>query len=296
MEERDLHYAGVLGSRKLQVSGLEITVEEAGETPGRRRERRDDPAIYQADAFETELQSISLDAIGKGFSCTEIIWDTSEKQWQPSALKWRDPALVPICRRGWRDAIAARSGTATSCSRRSNGSFTRRRLNLACRSVVVSRGRLLDFPVQELCGQRLGNLLRGLRPAASPRKVLDQAPARRTRPILLQAVADIGVDYSAIVPASMAVGVRQGRYLRLTRALRKALGLARSAGFEIGPRPNRHHGYERFQRLCPGEGPRRRQGGHRAVGCQATRRGLRSIATWSSLTSISTRGRRRSIR
>src|SRR5690606_27887558 len=32
-----------------------------------------------------------LDALGKGFSATEIIWETSEKQWMPKALKWRDP-------------------------------------------------------------------------------------------------------------------------------------------------------------------------------------------------------------
>ncbi|RUU20749.1 DUF935 family protein, partial [Mesorhizobium sp. M6A.T.Ca.TU.002.02.2.1] len=31
MEERDPHYAGVLGVRKRQVSGLEISVEAAGE-------------------------------------------------------------------------------------------------------------------------------------------------------------------------------------------------------------------------------------------------------------------------
>ena len=32
MEERDLHYAGVLGSRKLQVAGLDITVEAASDS------------------------------------------------------------------------------------------------------------------------------------------------------------------------------------------------------------------------------------------------------------------------
>jgi phage gp29-like protein len=32
-----------------------------------------------------------LDAVGKGFSATEIIWDTSGREWFPAQLKWRDP-------------------------------------------------------------------------------------------------------------------------------------------------------------------------------------------------------------
>lgn len=39
IEERDLHYAGVLGTRKRQVSQLDITVEPA-ETPLKRRRMR----------------------------------------------------------------------------------------------------------------------------------------------------------------------------------------------------------------------------------------------------------------
>jgi len=90
MEERNEHYAGVLGVRKRQVSGLEITVEAASDAA-------DDVAAADLvrdfigrDDLEDELFDI-LDAVGKGFSGTEIIWDTSEGQWTIDALKWRDP-------------------------------------------------------------------------------------------------------------------------------------------------------------------------------------------------------------
>lgn len=76
--------------RKRQVSGLEITVEAASDSA-------DDVAaadlvrdVIDRDDLEDELFDI-LDAVGKGFSCTEIIWDTSEGQWTVGALKWRDP-------------------------------------------------------------------------------------------------------------------------------------------------------------------------------------------------------------
>lgn len=90
IEERDPHYLGVLGTRRRSVSQLEITVKDAS----------DDPIDKQAAQFvrdwldrgelTDELFHI-LDAIGKGYSLTEIIWDHSEGQWWPDRLELRDP-------------------------------------------------------------------------------------------------------------------------------------------------------------------------------------------------------------
>ncbi|MGY5789063.1 DUF935 domain-containing protein len=90
MEERDLHYAGVLSTRKRQVAGLEVTVEAATDAPDDVKAADLVREVVSRDCFQDELVDI-LDAIGKSFSATEIIWDTSEGQWMPSALKWRDP-------------------------------------------------------------------------------------------------------------------------------------------------------------------------------------------------------------
>ncbi len=89
MEEKDLHYLSVLGTRKRAVAQLEITVESASD------EKADvDNADLVRDwlrreELEDELFDI-LDAIGKGFSVTEIIWETSARQWWPALLKRRD--------------------------------------------------------------------------------------------------------------------------------------------------------------------------------------------------------------
>ena len=40
--------------------------------------------------LESVLYDI-LDAVGKGFSATEIIWDTAGREWIPKRLVWRDP-------------------------------------------------------------------------------------------------------------------------------------------------------------------------------------------------------------
>lgn len=89
IEERDLHYVGVLGTRRRSVAQIEITVDAASDDKA-------DIAIagmvrewLNRDELSEELFDI-LDAVGKGYSFTEIIWDTSEGQWRPKRLEWRD--------------------------------------------------------------------------------------------------------------------------------------------------------------------------------------------------------------
>jgi phage gp29-like protein len=97
MEERDLHYLSVIGTRKRQVAQLPITVEAASDSA-------DDVARadlvrewLRRDTLETELFDI-LDSIGKGFSVTEIVWSTSGGRWLPAALHWRDPRWFEFSR------------------------------------------------------------------------------------------------------------------------------------------------------------------------------------------------------
>lgn len=203
MEERDLHYAGVLGSRKLQVAGLEITVEEGGETPEDVENAEMIRQYIKRDAFETELVDI-LDAIGKGFSCTEIMWDTSEKQWQPSALKWRDPRWfrfadedgeTPLLRDPAGDQPLAPFKWIFHQAKVKSGLPIRGGIARAvCWAFLFKSFAGKDWAIFcEAYGQplRLGKY----GPGAS----------EGDKATLLQAVANIGVDYSAIVPASMAV-------------------------------------------------------------------------------------------
>ena len=55
-------------------------------------------AIVDRDELADELFDI-LDALGKGYSFTEIIWETSERQWRPARLEWRDPRWFRFERR-----------------------------------------------------------------------------------------------------------------------------------------------------------------------------------------------------
>ncbi len=203
MEERDLHYAGVLSTRKRQVVGLEITVEAAADDADSVADADLVREVIGRDDFQDELVDV-LDAIGKSYSATEIIWDTSEGQWMPEALKWNDPRwfnfdpidgdtlllrgdsgderLKPF---GWivhrakvKSGLTIRGGLARAVAwTYLFKTFTTRDWAIFC----------------EAYGQplRLGKF----GPDASPEE----------KDVLLAAVSSIGTDFAAIVPESMTV-------------------------------------------------------------------------------------------
>jgi phage gp29-like protein len=90
IEERDLHYAGVLGTRKRSVSQLDVTVEAAADDAASVGHADMVREWLQRDALQDELFNM-LDAIGKGISFNEIVWDTSAGEWRPARIEWRDP-------------------------------------------------------------------------------------------------------------------------------------------------------------------------------------------------------------
>lgn len=90
MEERELHYTSVLGTRKRAISAIEPVVEAASE---------DAIDVKLADAVEDlagqtvflEMMEHLVDAIGKGYAVSEIMWETSANQWMPYDYRARDP-------------------------------------------------------------------------------------------------------------------------------------------------------------------------------------------------------------
>jgi phage gp29-like protein len=92
IELKDLHYRSVLSTRKDAITGLEIKVIPAGE---------DRHGMELAEAVERDIVKNStaklyslirdmLDALAKGFSVNEIIWNTDKTPWKPCAYKFRD--------------------------------------------------------------------------------------------------------------------------------------------------------------------------------------------------------------
>ncbi|UWQ00842.1 DUF935 domain-containing protein [Aliiroseovarius crassostreae] len=91
MEERDPHYGSVLGIRKRAISGIDPVVKPASDDAldtkiaDAVREK-----VAEHDGF-SDLVEDMLDALGKGFSQTEIIWGRSKREWWPEEFTHRDP-------------------------------------------------------------------------------------------------------------------------------------------------------------------------------------------------------------
>ncbi|HHJ4352321.1 TPA: DUF935 domain-containing protein [Citrobacter freundii] len=95
LEERDLHYASVLRTRKLTVSGIEPSVEAGSDSP-RDVEIADDIRNLMTQPQVPELLFDLLDGLGKGVGVCEILWNTSTTHWKPRDYEWVDPRfLIP---------------------------------------------------------------------------------------------------------------------------------------------------------------------------------------------------------
>jgi len=90
MEEREIHYQSVLGTRKRAIGSVEMAIEPASDAPK-------DKEI--ADAVRThilhdpnfvEILDDLLDALAKGYSVAEIVWKRG-RFWTVERYEYRDP-------------------------------------------------------------------------------------------------------------------------------------------------------------------------------------------------------------
>lgn len=97
IEERDPHYLGVLGTRRRAVSQIEVRVDAGSEAPEHEAHAQMVRDWLSRDELQDELFDI-LDAVGKGYSLTEVIYEQTEGQYRPR-LERRDPRWFRFDRR-----------------------------------------------------------------------------------------------------------------------------------------------------------------------------------------------------
>lgn len=118
MEERDPHYAAVLGVRKRALAGLEPVIEAASDAPADVQLADAVRALVRRPAFGDLLGDLT-DALGKGYAVCEILWERGAR-WEPraqiidgralGAYEWRDPRWFQVDRTDGR-TLRLRDGT-----------------------------------------------------------------------------------------------------------------------------------------------------------------------------------------
>jgi phage gp29-like protein len=91
MEERDPHYRSVLGTRKVSVQALPLVVSAADPDDARSVEQQEFTQDVLDDPRLIDSLLDLLDALGKGYSVVEIIWQRDATEWKPRRYEWRDP-------------------------------------------------------------------------------------------------------------------------------------------------------------------------------------------------------------
>lgn len=209
MEEKDPHYLSVLGTRKRAVAQMPIEVEAAGQSEDEQADAQLIRDWLDRDMLEAEIFDI-MDAVGKGYSAVEMLWDTRPGLWQPQELKWRDPRWFEFDRingetlklRGMGEPELLDAGKFIV-------HFHKAKSGLPIRgglARVVAWGWMFkNFSIKDWVSflETYGMPLRVGR--------YDNGETEENIAILAQAVADLGADAAAVFPKTMEVQFIDGK-------------------------------------------------------------------------------------
>ena len=233
LEERDLHYLGVLGTRRRQVSQLPIRVVDAEESPEGAADGDLLREWLRRDELEDELFD-ALDAIGKGFSVLEILWDLSERQWMPARLEWRRPVFFRFDLAT--GATLERRTADGAWTALEPGKFVEHRH--AAKSGLPIRGGLARPVAWAVAFKNFGvrDWLRFAEAYGHPLRIgrYDSQASKEDKDTLLRAVRRIASDFAATIPESMTIdfiestgtGVRSDLYQDILKYFDAAISKA----------------------------------------------------------------------
>jgi len=206
IEERDLHYVGVLGTRKRSVSQVDVTVEAASESAEDERRAEMVREWLKRDELADETFDI-LDAIGKGVSWCEIVWDTSSGQYRPDRLEWRDPRWFNFDRDGTTPLL--RGGEEGNAQDAPLPAFKFIRLTIKAKSGLPIRSGLARLAAWswmfKAYAQRDWAIF--TQTYGQPVRIgrYHSGASKEDRDTLYRAVANIAGDCAAIVPEEMKI-------------------------------------------------------------------------------------------
>lgn len=214
MEERDLHYVGVLQTRKRQVAQIGVSVEPADDGAEALADAELVRQFLDREELEDELFDI-LDSIGKGFSVTEIVWEMSESQWMPARLEWRLPQWFDFDRDGGRRLVRRPDQDGDWMELEPYKYVTHQS---RAKSGLPIRGGLARISAWGWLFKNLTlkDWMRFCEAYGQPLRLgrYHETASAEDKDVLWRAVANIAADAAAIVPESMAVEFIQDSTVR----------------------------------------------------------------------------------
>lgn len=206
MEERDLHYASVLRTRKLAVTGLQITVEAPTDANADKKITDFVSEVLAGDSVRALLSDL-LDALGKGFSVAEIMWSRTSAQWIPERFEWRDPRFFQFDREQGREVRLRGNDAPADGHPLDPYKFVVHFPKL--KSGIPVRGGLarLAMIMYVIKSYTVKDWLSFVEVFGMPIRIgkFADGASEEQKAVLLNAVANIGTDAAAIIPNTMVI-------------------------------------------------------------------------------------------
>jgi phage gp29-like protein len=206
MEERYLHYASQLQTRRLAIESVDVTL-SSDKVPTKITDAVNE--LIDDDGFKEAKGSLP-DGISKGYACVEMMWEYERKYLRPVEYRDRDPRFFQMEKLGLRDLRLAVDGSIDGVElpeAKFLRHMPRTKLGLPLRrgmarpaawAYLIQQFTLQDWAAfSEVYGMplRVGKYNAGASPAD-----------KRT---LLKAVASIANDAAAIIPAGMDIAFHE---------------------------------------------------------------------------------------
>lgn len=205
MEERETQYGTVLGIRKRAIQGLDVQIDAASDD-GKDVEIADDVRGLFARPEVLAAFGDMLDALGKGYSVVEMLWETTASRWTPREFIWRDPRFFQFDRL-----------TGRNLRLRVDGSFEGEPLAPAkfvahvprLKSGLPLRGGLARFAIWAFLfkSYSLRDWASFLETYGMPIRLgkYNSSASDEQQKLLLKAVRQIASDAAAIIPDTMVI-------------------------------------------------------------------------------------------
>lgn len=212
MEERDLHYHSVLSTRRLAVSKLNIVVEAVSDEAEDIKQADFVRDIISDEDIIRKLMSDQLDALGKGYSVSEIMWDREGPLWIPEDYVWRDPRFFQFDRNTGDDIMLRDERNPADGVPLAAYKFIVHWPRLKT-GIKIRSGLARLAVVAFMCkGYSLKDWMAFAEVYGMPLRLgkYGSGASQDQKTELLRAVANIGTDAAAIIPESMEIEFMDG--------------------------------------------------------------------------------------
>lgn len=212
MEERDPHYQSVLGMRKRVVSSVRPTVKPASDSAADKKlAEMVEEHIAEHEGLPGLIEDM-LDALGKGFSVTEIVWEKTSSIWKPECFEHVDPRFIRFDRETGREMRLRDMEDVTNGIALAAYKFIRHTAEL--KSGHAFRGGLARLVAFSWMCKAYGvkDWVAFAETYGMPLRLGRYGPEATAQDVqkLFQAVASIGTDAAAVLPKSMEIVFENG--------------------------------------------------------------------------------------